>query len=96
MIARLARLPLFLLLAGIGGAAMLLPAGQALVLGQRPLAAIFAQSAAAVLLPPALARLSRASRDIDGTFDELEPPSIDVSSLNGPEVTALMTEAGLL
>lgn len=30
------------------------------------------------------------------SFDELEPPSIDVSELNGPEVTDLMTEAGLL
>jgi iron(III) transport system substrate-binding protein len=29
-------------------------------------------------------------------FDELEPPQVDVSSLNGPEVTDLMTEAGLL
>ncbi len=29
-------------------------------------------------------------------FSELEPPTIDVSSLNGPEVTRLMTEAGLL
>jgi len=29
-------------------------------------------------------------------FDELEPPAVDVSSLNGPEVVDLMTEAGLL
>ena len=29
-------------------------------------------------------------------FDELEPPTVDVSSLNGPKVTELMTEAGLL
>lgn len=29
-------------------------------------------------------------------FDELEPPTVDVSSLNGPQVTDLMTEAGLL
>ncbi len=29
-------------------------------------------------------------------FDELEPPEVDVSSLNGPQVTDLMTEAGLL
>ena len=29
-------------------------------------------------------------------FDELEPPTVDVSSLNGPRVTELMTEAGLL
>lgn len=29
-------------------------------------------------------------------FDELEPPQVDVSSLNGPKVTDLMTEAGLL
>jgi iron(III) transport system substrate-binding protein len=29
-------------------------------------------------------------------FEELEPPTIDVASLNGPEVTDLMTEAGLL
>ena len=29
-------------------------------------------------------------------FDELEPPTVDVSSLNGPQVTELMTEAGLL
>ena len=29
-------------------------------------------------------------------FDELEPPNVDVSSLNGPQVTDLMTEAGLL
>jgi len=29
-------------------------------------------------------------------FDELEPPAIDPSSLNGPQVTELMTEAGLL
>jgi iron(III) transport system substrate-binding protein len=29
-------------------------------------------------------------------FDELEPPDVDVSSLNGPQVTDLMTEAGLL
>lgn len=29
-------------------------------------------------------------------FDELEPPQVDVSTLNGPQVTDLMTEAGLL
>ena len=29
-------------------------------------------------------------------FDELEPPAIDPSQLNGPKVTELMTEAGLL
>ncbi len=29
-------------------------------------------------------------------FDELEPPQVDVSSLNGPQVTDLMTAAGLL
>ena len=29
-------------------------------------------------------------------FDELEPPQVDVSSLNGRQVTDLMTEAGLL
>ena len=29
-------------------------------------------------------------------FDELEPPAVDVSSLNGPQVTDLMTAAGLL
>ncbi|HYH35229.1 MAG TPA: iron ABC transporter substrate-binding protein, partial [Nocardioides sp.] len=29
-------------------------------------------------------------------FDELEPPSIDPATLNGPKVTELMTEAGLL
>lgn len=29
-------------------------------------------------------------------FDELEPPTVDVASLNGPQVTDLMTEAGLL
>jgi len=29
-------------------------------------------------------------------FDELEPPVVDMSSLNGPEVVRLMTEAGLL
>ena len=29
-------------------------------------------------------------------FDELDPPQVDVSSLNGPQVTDLMTEAGLL
>lgn len=29
-------------------------------------------------------------------FDELEPPQVDVSALNGPQVTELMTEAGLL
>ena len=29
-------------------------------------------------------------------FDELEPPAVDVSNLNGPQVTDLMTEAGLL
>ncbi len=29
-------------------------------------------------------------------FDELEPPAVDVSTLNGPKVTELMTEAGLL
>ena len=29
-------------------------------------------------------------------FDELEPPKVDVSSLNGPQVTELMTQAGLL
>ena len=29
-------------------------------------------------------------------FDELEPPEIDPASLNGPKVTELMTEAGLL
>ncbi len=29
-------------------------------------------------------------------FDELEPPEVDVNSLNGPQVTELMTQAGLL
>ena len=29
-------------------------------------------------------------------FDELQPPAVDVSTLNGPKVTELMTEAGLL
>ncbi|RYC11247.1 iron ABC transporter substrate-binding protein [Nocardioides zhouii] len=29
-------------------------------------------------------------------FDELEPPEVDVASLNGPQVTDLMTAAGLL
>ncbi len=29
-------------------------------------------------------------------FDELDPPQVDVSSLNGPQVTDLMTAAGLL
>jgi len=29
-------------------------------------------------------------------FDELEPPAIDPATLNGPQVTELMTEAGLL
>ena len=29
-------------------------------------------------------------------FSELEPPTIDVAALNGPRVTELMTEAGLL
>ncbi|MCD6639028.1 MAG: iron ABC transporter substrate-binding protein [Nocardioides sp.] len=29
-------------------------------------------------------------------FDELEPPTVDMASLNGPRVTELMTEAGLL
>jgi len=29
-------------------------------------------------------------------FDELEPPTVDVAALNGPKVTELMTEAGLL
>lgn len=29
-------------------------------------------------------------------FDELEPPTVDIASLNGPQVTELMTEAGLL
>ena len=29
-------------------------------------------------------------------FDELEPPAIDPAQLNGPKVTELMTEAGLL
>jgi iron(III) transport system substrate-binding protein len=29
-------------------------------------------------------------------FDELEPPAIDPFTLNGPKVTELMTEAGLL
>ena len=29
-------------------------------------------------------------------FDELEPPDIDPATLNGPKVTELMTEAGLL
>ncbi|QBR92021.1 extracellular solute-binding protein [Nocardioides euryhalodurans] len=29
-------------------------------------------------------------------FDELEPPEIDPATLNGPKVTELMTEAGLL
>ncbi|WP_310529873.1 iron ABC transporter substrate-binding protein [Nocardioides sp.] len=29
-------------------------------------------------------------------FDELEPPAVDISKLNGPQVTELMTEAGLL
>ncbi|QZY29971.1 iron ABC transporter substrate-binding protein [Nocardioides coralli] len=29
-------------------------------------------------------------------FDELEPPAIDPATLNGPKVTELMTEAGLL
>ena len=58
MIDRLSRLPLFLLLAAIGGAAMLVPAAQALILGQYPLAAIFAQSAAAVLLVVTLVALA--------------------------------------
>lgn len=35
------------------------------------------------------------NRDVK-PFDELEPPKVDVSSLNGPKVTELMTEAGLL
>jgi iron(III) transport system substrate-binding protein len=30
------------------------------------------------------------------SFDELEPPTVDMESLNGPQVTELMTEAGLL
>jgi iron(III) transport system substrate-binding protein len=29
-------------------------------------------------------------------FDQLEPPRVDIASLNGPQVTDLMTEAGLL
>jgi iron(III) transport system substrate-binding protein len=29
-------------------------------------------------------------------FDELEPPAVDVAGLNGPQVTELMTAAGLL
>ncbi len=29
-------------------------------------------------------------------FNSLEPPTIDPATLNGPEVTALMTEVGLL
>ncbi len=29
-------------------------------------------------------------------FDELEPPTVDVAGLNGPQVTELMTAAGLL
>lgn len=29
-------------------------------------------------------------------FDELEPPTVDMANLNGPRVTELMTEAGLL
>ena len=29
-------------------------------------------------------------------FDELEPPAVDVAALNGPQVTELMTAAGLL
>ncbi len=29
-------------------------------------------------------------------FDELEPPQVDVANLNGPQVTELMTQAGLL
>jgi iron(III) transport system substrate-binding protein len=29
-------------------------------------------------------------------FDELDPPEVDVASLNGPQVTDLMTQAGLL
>jgi iron(III) transport system substrate-binding protein len=29
-------------------------------------------------------------------FDELEPPRVDIAKLNGPQVTELMTEAGLL
>lgn len=29
-------------------------------------------------------------------FDELDPPKVDVASLNGPQVTDLMTQAGLL
>jgi iron(III) transport system substrate-binding protein len=29
-------------------------------------------------------------------FDELDPPQVDVASLNGPQVTDLMTAAGLL
>ena len=35
------------------------------------------------------------NRDVK-PFDELEPPTVDVASLNGPKVTELMTEAGLL
>ena len=29
-------------------------------------------------------------------FSELEPPAIDPTTLNGPQVTELMTQAGLL
>ena len=32
----------------------------------------------------------------DTPFDELEPPEIDPFTLNGPQVTELMTQAGLL
>ncbi len=38
-----------------------------------------------------------ASLDADvKPFDELDPPQVDVTSLNGPQVTELMTQAGLL
>ena len=33
--------------------------------------------------------------EADG-FDTLEPPEVDPATLNGPQVTELMTEAGLL
>lgn len=58
MLARLARLPLILLLAAIGGLAMIVPAVQALALGDTRLAGLFGESAAGVLLLVTLVALA--------------------------------------
>ena len=53
----------------------------------------------ATIAPLPAAALMRAEATLDPEvkpFDELEPPEIDPATLNGPAVTDLMTQAGLL